>query len=143
MRTYPDHLSIERVVCSGAHHCGNVTVAEFACDATAVASAATPSGWTTSVCSRSSTALPNSTGDYWNPLVAIRAMGGLFDALLAVAGEGQGVSERVVVLVTGGTGKTGARLSARLSARGVVSAEREPLAPYGFWGNQERSLSLR
>jgi ketosteroid isomerase-like protein len=87
MRTYPDHLSIERVVRSGVYHCGNVTVAEFACDATAVAGGNTFRmdyvGLLTVVDGK-----VKLYRDYWNPLVAIRAMGGL-DALLAVAGEGQ------------------------------------------------------
>jgi ketosteroid isomerase-like protein len=87
MRTYPDHLSIEGVIRRGVYHCGNVIVVEFACDATAVASGNTFRmdyvGLLTVVDGKLKL-----YRDYWNPLVAIRAMGGL-DAVLAVGSEGR------------------------------------------------------
>jgi ketosteroid isomerase-like protein len=62
-------------------------VAEFACDATAVASGNTFRmdyvGLLTVVDGK-----VKLYRDYWNPLVAIRAMGGL-DAVLAVGSEGR------------------------------------------------------
>jgi ketosteroid isomerase-like protein len=87
MRSYPNHLSIERVIRRGVYHCGDVMVVEFSCDATAVATGNAFRmdyvGLLTIVDGKL-----KRYRDYWNPLVAISAMGGA-DTVLAMGREGQ------------------------------------------------------
>jgi uncharacterized protein len=76
LRPYPERISIRRVIRRAVYHCGEVMVAEFACESTAV-----PTGNQFEMNYVAIVTVQNGKikhyRDYWNPLVAIQAFGGL------------------------------------------------------------------
>ena len=87
MRTYPEHLSIERVVRRAVYHCDDVMVAEFACEATVVTNGNRFEMNYVGVVKTEGGKVKHYR-DYWNPLVALQAVGG-HEALLAFASKEQ------------------------------------------------------
>lgn len=85
MRSYPERVSIERIVRRAVHHCGNVMVAEFACEGTAVATGNRFEMSYVGIMTVLNGKLKHYR-DYWNPVVAIQALGGP-NALLAFASD--------------------------------------------------------
>jgi ketosteroid isomerase-like protein len=76
LKPYPERISIKRVIRRAVYHCGDVMVAEFACESTAV-----PTGNQFEMNYVAIVTVKNGKikhyRDYWNPLVAIQAFGGL------------------------------------------------------------------
>jgi ketosteroid isomerase-like protein len=83
LRPYPERISIKRVIRRAVYHCGDVMVAEFACESTALSTGnAFEMNYVGIVTIQNGKV--KHYRDYWNPLVAVQAFGGL-DALLGPA----------------------------------------------------------
>jgi uncharacterized protein len=87
MRTYPDHLSIERVIPRAVYHCDDVMVVEFACESRVVTNGARFEMNYIGVVKTEDGKVKHYR-DYWNPLVALQAMGA-HEALLAFGSKEQ------------------------------------------------------
>jgi uncharacterized protein len=85
LKPYPERISIRRVKRRAVYYCGDVMVAEFACESTAL-----PTGNDFEMNYVAIVTMQDGKikhyRDYWNPLVAVQAFGGL-DALLKQASE--------------------------------------------------------
>lgn len=88
MQSYPEHVSIQQVIKRAIHHCADAMVAEFSCEATAVASG-NPYRMDYVAIVSIADGKVKIYRDYWNPLVAIVAMGGA-EALLNFGAETRG-----------------------------------------------------
>ena len=73
---YPDHLRLHRILPHATHHAPDVMVLEFAADGTAVATNRNFHQTYVAVIAHSDGKV-SSWRDYWDPLVAAQAMGGL------------------------------------------------------------------
>ena len=84
LRPYPERISIRRVIPGAVYHCGEIMVAEFACESTALSTGNQFKMDYVAIVTVQNGRVKHYR-DYWNPLVAIQAFGGL-DALLKPAG---------------------------------------------------------
>lgn len=75
IRPYPDRIAIQRIVRRAVYHSGNVMVVEFANDSTALSTGIQVTMSYVSVITLSGGKI-KLYRDYWNPLVALQAMGG-------------------------------------------------------------------
>jgi uncharacterized protein len=75
IRPYPERIAIQRVTRRAVQHSGGVMVAEFACQSTALATGIQVEMEYVSVITLEGGRIKHYR-DYWNPLVAVEAMGG-------------------------------------------------------------------
>ncbi len=73
---YTDHLKVHRIIHHATHHADGVMVAEFATDGTAVATGNDFHQTYVAVVAYEGGKI-KSYRDYWDPLVAVKALGGL------------------------------------------------------------------